>query len=328
MKKIWRLLKKQWLVIVASALVLVVLGVMALIWSLQPAQPTEVPAQAFIVPKGQAVKVIGNRLAEAHLIKQPLIFPVVVKWLGLGNKLQAGTFQLSPSWSVARIAQELTKGTTDVWVTIPEGWRREEIAAYLSKQELTEFDESVFLAKTASMEGKLFPDTYLVPHQITAEGLVAIFTVNFDKKIVQGLEAELEGKSLQKTLILASILEREAGDPEQMRQVAGVLQNRLDNNIALQVDASLQYIKGFSASENTWWATPLAADKQLSSPFNTYAHPGLPPAPIANPGVAAVKAALDPADSDYLYYIHDNQGKLHLAKTLAEHNANVAQYLR
>ena len=145
----------------------------------------------------------------------------------------------------------------------------------------------------------------------------------------EGLEKEIAGskRPLEEIIILASILEREAGDKSQMRQVAGVLENRLSIKMPLQVDATLQYIKGYSQVEKNWWATPLAADKNLKSAYNTYLNPGLPPGPIANPGVAAIEAALDPAKSDYLFYLHD-QGVIYLAKTLSEHNANVNKYLR
>jgi UPF0755 protein len=326
LNRVWRI----WLSIVGIVLVTAILLGTIGWWVIQPVQPSQVTTQAFVVPKGQSIRLIGRRLQEAGLIRQQIVFPLVVKWLKLESKLQAGTFQLSPSWAMPQIVHELTKGTNDIWITIPEGWRREEIADYLSRQELAAFDKEQFLIQTAGQEGQLFPDTYLVPKQITAEGLVAILTVTFDKKIVQGLATELEQSdlTLKQALTFASLIEREAGDNTQMPLVAGVLNNRLKRSMPLQVDATLQYAKGYSEAEKSWWTTPLAADRQLNSPFNTYMHPGLPPAPIANPGVAAVTAALQPMPSDYLYYIHDTQGKLHLAKTLDEHNANVQKYLR
>lgn len=324
--KVWQI----WVTIISLALVVILSVSLAIWWVLQPAQADQLGTQAFIVPKGQATKIIGQRLEQVGLIKNDLLFPLVVRWLGLGSKLQAGTFQLSPSWSVTKIAQQLTQGTNDVWVTLPEGWRREEVAEYFAAQELPDFDAAEFLELTKKQEGMLFPDTYLVPRQVNAEGLQAILAVTFDKKITQGLSKELAASKLtqNQVLTLASIIEREAADPEQMRLVSGVLHNRLDLKMPLQVDATLQYVKGYNAAEKTWWATPLAADKTLKSPFNTYLNTGLPPSPIASPGLNAVKAALAPQNSDYLFYIHDEQGKLHLAKTLAEHNANVQKYLR
>lgn len=324
--KVWQI----WITVFVLALVSITVVSLGVWWVLQPARPDQIGTQAFIVPKGQATKIIGQRLEQAGLIKNDLLFPLVVRWLGLNSKLQAGTFQLSPSWSVSKIAQQLTQGTNDVWVTLPEGWRREEVAEYFAAQELPDFDADEFLELTKKQEGMLFPDTYLVPRQVNAAGLQAILAVTFDKKVTQGLSEELAASkfSLNQVLTLASIIEREAADPAQMRLVSGVLYNRLAIKMPLQVDATLQYVKGYSSAEKNWWATPLAADKTLKSPFNTYLNAGLPPAPIASPGLNAIKAALSPQDSDYLFYIHDEQGKLHLAKTLAEHNANVEKYLR
>ncbi|HCC84325.1 MAG TPA: endolytic transglycosylase MltG [Candidatus Pacebacteria bacterium] len=324
--KVWQI----WVILITSGLIALTVVAGGLWWVLQPAQVTQTGTQAFIVPKGQSVKLIGQRLEQAGLIKHQLVFSLVVRWLGLTTKIQAGTFQLSPSWSVSKISQELTQGTNDLWITLPEGWRREEMAEYLSKQELTEFNQADFLALTLKKEGQLFPDTYLVPRQITAEGLVAILTLTFDKKITQGLSSELAQSQLtpNQILVLASLIEREAAEVDQMRQVSGVMHNRLDLGMPLQIDATLQYAKGYSANEKTWWGTPLAADKTFKSAFNTYLNPGLPPAPIANPGLSAIMSALKPTESDYLYYLHDSQGKLHLAKTLAEHTANIQKYLK
>lgn len=324
--KVWQI----WVTVIGLAVLAIVLVSAAVWWVLQPAQITQVGTQAFIVPKGQATKIIGQRLQEAGLIRNNMLFPLVVRWLGLNSKLQAGTFQLSPSWSVSKIAQQLTQGTNDVWVTLPEGWRREEIAEYFAAQELPDFDQTEFLELTKNQEGKLFPDTYLVPRQVNAAGLQAILAMTFDKKITQGLSKELAASDLtpSQVIVLASIIEREAADPEQMRLVSGVLHNRLDIKMPLQVDATLQYVKGYNQAEKTWWAAPLAADKQLKSGFNTYLNAGLPPAPISSPGLNAVKAALLPQPSEYLFYLHDDQGQLRLAKTLEEHNANVQKYLR
>ncbi len=321
--KVWQI----WVTALGVVVVTAALLAFGLWWVLQPAQSTQVGTRAFIVPKNQSARQIGERLEEAGLVRNKFMFAVVVRWLGLSSKLQAGTFQLSPSWSPSRIAQQMTQGTNDTWVKITEGWRREEIAEYLAAQEdLTDFDETEFLKLTAGQEGRLFPDSYLVPRQVTAEGMQAILTVTFDKKVVQGLSEELKASkmSLNQVITLASIIEREAANADQRRLVSGVLHNRLEIGMPLQVDATLQYVKG---SASNWWDEALIVDKQLKSPFNTYLNAGLPPAPISNPSLDAIEAALQPKASDYLYYLHAD-GEMYLAKTLAEHNANVQKYLR
>jgi len=286
--------------------------------------------QLFVIPKGQAVSVIANRLEEEGLIKNSLAFRFIVKKNGLAQKIQAGSFDLSTSMSSAEIAQKLTQGTYDLWVTIPEGWRREEIADSLAKQELESFSKEEFLQLTQGLEGRLFPDTYLVPRQISAEQLARLLQQTFEKKIIKGLEDDLSRSSysLNEVLTMASIVERESKGYDQMRKVAGVLWKRIDIGMALQVDASLQYIKGYDSVQDSWWVTPTAEDKKLSSVFNTYKYPGLPPAPIANPGFDAIKATLNSIDTGSLYYLHDRSGDIHFAQTLDGHNENIDRYLR
>jgi UPF0755 protein len=296
----------------------------------KPVSATSQPPQTFVVPPGQATSVIADRLAAAKIVRHPLAFRVELKRLGLENKLQAGSFNLSSSMTTAEIAQIMTTGTSDLWVTILEGWRREEIAESLDRQELPAFDKEEFLALTAESEGMLFPDTYLLPRQATAEAVYDELTTTFDQKVVKGLASDIakSDRSFEDVLVMASLIEREARDYDQMRMVSGILWNRIDDGIALNVDATLQYAKGFNQLEESWWSVPLSADKKVDSAYNTYLHAGLPPQPIANPGLDAIKAALNPVESQNYYYLHDPQGNMHYAKSLDEHNRNIDRYLR
>lgn len=321
-------------VLLSAIVVLVVLsaalGGFYLYTQYQPVNSASGRTVEFVVPQGQAIQVIGRRLHQAELVRQPWIFRLEVKRTGLGNKLQAGQFELSPSMSVTQIVQLMTRGTDDQWVTIPEGWRREEVAATLGSLDLPLFDEAEFLSLTADQEGKLFPDTYLVPDNISASQMADLLARTFEQKIIQGLAEEIAASeySLEDALVMASLIERESRGADEMKEVAGVLWKRIEIGMPLQVDASLQYVKGYNLREKSWWSVPLAKDKELKSPYNTYLNAGLPPGPISSPGVDAIRAALDPAVNDYLFYIHDNSGQIRLARTLEEHNANVQRYLR
>lgn len=314
-----------------SLLFVAVLALGGVVWFYtQPVDKANAQTESFVVPKGQSVTAIAERLHQAKLIRHPLVFRFFVKRAQLESKIQAGSFKLSPAMTPFEVAQALTKGTADTWVTLPEGWRREEIAASLARQGLPEFDEAEFLELSAASEGELFPDTYLVPREMTAKTFYSLLTNTFDKKVTQGLADEIAASEyeLEQALVMASLLEREAQGYEDMRHVAGVLWGRIERGMPLQVDATLQYVKGYNEAQQTWWAPPLAVDKQLDSPFNTYQNPGLPPRPIANPGLEAIKAALDPLETTDVFYIHDRQGNIHFAKTLDEHNANIQRYLR
>lgn len=329
--------KQSRLALLALAVVMtvMVLGGMSYKWLvLDPVQQGSEQTVEFVIPKGQSVSKIGQRLTEAGLIRHPYVFRLVVLQHNLGDKLQAGSFELSSAMKPAEIAQKLTQGTQDVWVTILEGWRREEIADYLANQELAAFDETDFLSRTSEVEGKLFPDTYLVPREITAAGMNSLLQDTFEQKVTTGLAKEMaeftaaSGLTFDQVLVLASLVQREARTYEQMRHVAGILLHRLDIGMALQVDASLQYVKGYNAREQSWWTPPLAADKELKSPFNTYLNPGLPPQPIANPGMDAIRAVLNPVETTDIFYLHAPDGTMYYAKTLEEHTVNVNRYLR
>lgn len=326
-------MNKKLLLTLTGGLVLVVVLLLAVafwVWlQLQPVAAGSTEQQRFVVAKGQSLIATANSLHEQGLIKQPQVFRYYSQFEKLDTSMQAGSYELTPSMSTPEIARALTQGTEDVWITLPEGWRREEVATYLASQELESFDEEEFLALTANKEGYLFPDTYLVPREATAQQLFNLLTGTFDQKITIGLAEELAASELseQQVVTLASIVEREGRGETDMRHVSGILLNRMDIGMALETDATLQYIGGANA-QGEWWAPPSVALKQMASPYNTYLYPGLPPAPIANPGLSAIKAVLDPIESDDIFYIHDTIGVPHYAKTLEEHNANVNKYLR
>jgi UPF0755 protein len=215
----------------------------------------------------------------------------------------------------------------DVWVTILEGWRNEEIALKFA-QELS-LPEAQFLQY--AQEGYMFPDTYLIPKEATAAAIVRILKDNFDKKFSQDLEEEAVKNRLtrEEVIILASIVEKEASGEEDRGIIAGILLKRLRKSWPLQADATIQYVLGYQPEERTWWKKNLTnADKKIASPYNTYQNPGLPPGPISNPGLASIKAVIFPQDSDFWYYLHDAEGRVHFAKTIEEHEENIAKYIR
>ncbi len=326
LKNFWRFFS----IFLFAVLLLAGAGVGAFFYFTAPVDSAALASQRFVIPRGQATSVIAARLQEQGLIRQSWVFTLVVKINGLRQKIQAGSFELSPSMSAREIAYQLTVGTDDIWLTFPEGWRREEIAESVVKQGLVDFDPDEFLRLSKGLEGQLYPDTYLVSRSLTATALVQLLSNTFTSRVATPLAADIANHpwSLNQILTLASLVQRESANDGEMPLVAGILTHRLRIGMPLQVDATLQFVKDYSQSEQSWWPVPLAADKALNSPYNTYQHPGLPPAPICNPSLAAIKAVLAPQATDALYYIHDNQGRIHTGRTLDEHNRNVNQYLR
>ena len=318
-------------ILLALAFVLGIVSAMYIVYreGVLPVDVNDTGKRTVIVKKGDTANTIANTLFGEKLIRNRVVFYIVVKQLGIEKQIQAGDFSLSPSMSAFEIANALTKGSMDVWVTIPEGLRKEEISEILAK-ELPDFSTADFLSKAE--EGYLFPDTYLIPKAANADMVLGIFTKTFNDKYSTMMQAKAKRINLtgKEVLILASLVEREARLPEDRQPMASVLLRRLDEPMRLQIDASVQYAIGYSREEKTWWKKGLTVDDlKVDSAYNTYVRDGLPLGPICNPGLAAIEAVLnaDPK-SPYVYYVNDVQGKLHFARTIEEHEENVRKYVR
>jgi len=297
-------------------------------WARQPVCSKDCPSQFFVIKKGEALGSIAQRLEDQGLVRSSLFFQLETTRLGFVRRLQAGNFRLNSGMKPSWIADNLTHGTLDIWITIVEGWRREEIAEKLAEsfEEEATFDSTDFLARTKGMEGKLFPDTYLISRQASAEKVVETLISNFENK-TSGLNIKEED------LILASLIEREVASQKDRPIVAGILLKRLENSWSLQVDATVQFAKANKECslirDCRWWSKDLTSqDLKIDSSYNTYLRPGLPPGPICNPGLASIKAVLNPEKTNYWFYLSDSQGKIHYSQNLEEHKANIQKYLQ
>lgn len=280
-------------------------------------------SKIFVIDKGEGVREIGNKLKREDLIKDPVVFFLSVKQQGLDNKIQAGDFRLSKNMNLQKITQALTHGTLDIWVTVPEGKRADEVADIL-KEKMPNYQDS-WRAQLRLQEGYLFPDTYLLPREASIQSIISIMTNTFEKKYAQiSPSTNLTKKEI---VTLASLVEREAKIDADRPLVASVIVNRLNEGMALQIDATVQYLLAYQSDEHSWWKKNLTTDDlKIKSPYNTYLVVGLPPGPIANPGFAALSAAAYPAKTNYIYYISDKSGHNHYQATLEQHNADVQKY--
>jgi UPF0755 protein len=305
-------------------LVILVIGG-GLVWYDQMTKPVSVDTttKQFVITKGSSVTQIADKLEKQGLIKSSLAFRIYTKINNISAKIPPGEFLLSPNLDIAGIIKKFMAGPTQVWVTIPEGLRREQLPqrfvdAFSLQPAQAQTFTTAFLNDTADLEGYLYPDTYLFPKEATSGAVV--------KRLTQTLQTKNGGSLPSKDILtLASILERETKNiTEEGPIVAGILVKRINAGWSLQADATVQYALG---TPENWWPTPSKTDLEINSPFNTYKIRGLPPHPIASPGIQAIKAAQNPQTSEYWFYIHDPQGGIHYAKTLEEHNANIAKYL-
>ncbi len=211
-------------------------------------------------------------------------------------------------------------------IVIWPGERKEEITASIgatlgwNTEEQSKFAKLITSADPALSDGKFYPGRYVVHKEATPEEVAELIHTKFETDILERYTTEVEQKvPLTDALIIASLLEREASDFENMREISGVIWNRLFIDMPLQLDATLQYVRGSKKSEKDWWPVPKPADKYLSSPYNTYKNAGLPPGPIANPSAAAVLAALNPYPTDCYFYFHDKHAGYHCSATYEEH---------
>ncbi|HJZ05222.1 hypothetical protein A2634_00430 [Candidatus Amesbacteria bacterium RIFCSPHIGHO2_01_FULL_48_32] len=291
---------------------------------LSPAGSSGSPSVTFNIAPNQPALTTVSSLHTTGLIRSILAARVYLKFTGLDSRLRPGSYSLSPALSAKEIFAALATGPQDVKITLPEGWRREQIALRVSS-DLPNFDTLEFVYQTASIEGQLFPDTYRFSPTSQASDVIRIMTENFRRK------SGLSIPSQQDLLIIASLVEREAKLAVDRPIIAGIIQKRLKNNWPLQIDATVQYARDSANCQlltvNCQFWQPVF-DTKLSSVFNTYQNVGLPPHPIANPGLASIQAVLAPVDSPYWYYLAGTDGVTYYAKTLTEHNINVDKYLK
>lgn len=355
----------------------------------KPASVDSRPVRFEVAP-GTPARAIGANLREAGLITDDLLFEAYVRINGVASQLEAGTFILSPSMTMLEIIEILQHAeASSITITIPEGWRLEQVAEYLDQAQIFEgtqaasagqpitdtqpVSETQPLSETGvaaspetgvsyltaastgdltgldvtaypflqerpagtSLEGYLFPDTYEVPAVAARPtDVLARQLDTFAARVIpayeQALAAGTTDMDLYTVLTVASIVEREAVIPEERPAIAGVYLNRLAVGMRLEADPTVQYAMGYQPETGQWWKTPVFLEEYSSviSPYNTYLNDGLPPGPIASPGLSSIQAVLNPEDHNYLFFVAtpDGTGRHIFAETWDEHVENVRQY--
>ncbi len=277
------------------------------------------------MPEGATLASVGDALKEAGYIRSQTVFASLVTLLGGERSIASGDYLFKKREGAIGLALQIARGDHGidvVKVTVPEGRNVREIAAIYAEK-IPGFDTDAFKTLALPREGYLFPETYFLYETATPQSVVErmerMFAQQTDQLFTAGIPA---GRTKADIVTMASLVEREAHGTDDRAMIAGILWNRLSRGMRLQVDATAAYAAAVPESELT------TAMLQSSSPYNTYRHGGLPPGPIGNPGRASLEAALHPAETPYLYYLHDGRGSIHYAKTYAEHQKNVAKYLK
>ncbi len=307
------------------------------------ARGSAVENQRFMVGQGEGVVSIAGRLDAAGIIDGRLTFVVYAAKTGLYKKFQVGEYGLSGRLAIPEIVNRFVDGKVvpaGVRVTFPEGWTLREMAERLTANglagaEFLAIAEKPFpkwrerfnilkdLPEGASLEGYLFPDTYIFPKQATGELIVNELLENFKQKAVPIITSGREGSALtlHETLTLASIIEEEGRTEADRKNISDVFRKRLAVGQALQSDATINYIHGTAKDQPTF------KDLESSSPYNTYARPGLPPGPIGNPSLMSIEAALHPTNNAYFYFLIDPETRItYFAEDFEGHQRNRAAH--
>lgn len=286
---------------------------------------------AFVVNPGETISDVANKLEAKGIIRSSFFFKMAAKDANLTG-INVGDFVISPAMTTKEIVEVFKRGSTDIRVTLIEGWRIEEIAKKLNQE--MGINEADFTQSAKEYEGYLFPDTYFFNPDATIETIIQTLRSNFDKKYTESLQNKIKSLGLtpEESVVLASIVEREGRSKEVRTSVASILLKRFKMGMKLDADSTVQYGKDSQKLKNgsleKFWQPILTADYQgVISPYNTYINNGFPPSPIANPSLMSLQAVADAdPNTPYLYYFHDNQGNSYYAKTLEEHTANVANH--
>ncbi len=289
------------------------------------APPSFVPGVIVVIPRGASAPHIATKLAEAHVIRHPALFKNLIRISGAGEQISAGAYRFSEPDNVFRVTYRLATsdyGIPPVWVTFIEGMSVREMALRIASK-LPEISAPDFISAGQPYEGYLFPDTYRFTSGDDAASIVTTLRATFVTK-TKLLENDIaaSGHSLSDIIIMASLIEKEANTVQDKHMISGILWNRIERGMLLQVDAVFGYI--FSRGIYS----PSFDDLTVDSPYNTYKYKGLPPGPIANPGLDSINAAIHPTETKALFYLSGRDGLLRTATTYAQHLANQRQYLR
>lgn len=301
----------------------------------------------FTINPGETAATIAPRLQREGLITDAQLFLWLVRYRGVDVHLEAGDYELRPNMTMEEIVDTFQHGRlAEVWVTIPEGRRVEEIAALLEEQ--GSVDAEVFMALVdsggfpydflfdraedapSSLEGFLFPETYRIPVDYDPTQLIDLMLATFGERFSSQMRqmAADKGMTIYEVVTLASIVEREAVIVEERPIIASVYLNRLEQGMYLQSDPTVQYALGYQEETGQWWKIPMSLeeDTQFDSPYNTYLYPGLPPGPICCPGLGSLQAVLEPAQTTFLFFFSRFDGSHAFAETYEEHLRNQELY--
>lgn len=290
--------------------------------------------EVFAVPQEkEGVDVVGKLETEGY-IRNGNAFRMLLWLFARDKEIASGGYRLDPAMGARAVMKTVTGQPQLLWVTTSGCLRKEQVGEMIgpklgwNSEQLTTWNAVYAQEKPEWIEGVYFPDTYLLPKDEPVEAVARRFVDNFNAKL-SPLLGEYVKQNIKWTtgLKIASLIQREAAGPEDMKLISGIIWNRLNTGMKLEIDATMQYTKG-KKPDGSWWGGVDLAEKRRDSPYNTYLRKGLPPTPICSPGLDAIRAVLEPDETDCVFYLHDRNKGIHCAATYQEHLKNIRTYLR
>lgn len=287
----------------------------------------------FVIPQNQKGFVLSESLKKQNLIKSEKAFNFLFDYFTAGKTIEAGGYKLNTAMNSWKIVERLVGSPDYIWLAISNCQRKEQIGEKLAaalgwnSTKLDEWNNLYKNSKKEHYEGVYYPDTYLLPKDGTIEEIAKIFINNFDEKFAP-LAGEYISENIKWTtgLKIASLIAREAAGKIDMKLISGIIWNRLNQGMPLQIDATMQYTLGKNMN-GSWWGAIDTEERKNDSPYNSYKYKGLPPTPICSPNIDAIEAALKPEETNCMFYLHDSMQQIHCAVTYQEHLKNIKEYL-
>ncbi len=321
------------ILIILTIVLLIILAISIYGLALFGPMGTSNESRIFVVPEKKDDFDVVKALFEQKFIKNAKGFKFLSDNFAKGGDVKPGGYKLSPNMNAWQVLKKVTGSEDLKWLTVSYCLRKEQIGERLAEtlgwdEKKLESWNTLFKDKRSEYyEGVYYPDTYLLPVDESPSQIAERFIGRFNEKFAPFSERYL-AKNIKWTtgIKIASLIAREAAGPQDMKLISGIIWNRLNTGMRLQIDATMQYTLGKN-EDGGWWGNIDLSEKQKDSPYNSYLYEGLPPMPICSPNIYAIEAALDPEETDCLYYLHDSGGVIHCAKTYKEHMENIRKYL-
>jgi UPF0755 protein len=286
--------------------------------------------ELFVVPQQAESFDAAGELKKQGFVRNEWIARIILE----GKAIEPGGYRLNKSMWLWQITFTMKSKPGLMWITITGCQRREQIGETLQKVlgwdqiKIDQWNSAYKSMEPDYVEGVYYPDTYLLPVDETGSQIAKRFVDRFNEKFAPYFQKFQDANIRWVTALkIASLIEREAGGPSDMKLISGIIWNRLNTDMKLQIDATMQYTKG-KKPDGSWWGGIDLAQKLNESPYNTYLHEGLPPTPICSPSITSIEAVLNPEETDCLYYLHDSSKQIHCAETYVEHKQNIVKYLQ